>query len=182
MRISGILRVGAIAAAGLILAACTHSVKPTDAQSGMGYSDSSGNAPSSYGANSGSGYETTANGEHVNSLKAPSSQTYYFSFDSNEVRPQDEQAMTIQANYMAAHPQARIRLEGNTDSRGSREYNVGLGWRRDQAVERFFMARGVSAQQIQMVSYGKEHPAVSGDTEQAFALNRRVNLTYTNQG
>lgn len=117
-------------------------------------------------------------GETINSMKAPSNQVYYFSFDSNVVRQSDYSAIRVQAGYLAAHPNAKIRLEGNTDARGSREYNIGLGWRRDQAVAKVLEQQGVLPSQIDMVSYGKERPAVVGDNESAYHLNRRVNLVY----
>lgn len=115
---------------------------------------------------------------HVNSLYAPSHQVYYFAFNQSAVSPQDVHAATIQANYLVTHKNASVRLEGNTDDRGSREYNVGLGWRRAQAVARILKQQGVSPKQIKMVSYGKEHPAVNGNDEQAYSLNRRVELIY----
>ncbi len=87
-------------------------------------------------------------------------------------------AATIQAAYLMTHRNAHVRLEGNTDDRGSREYNVGLGWRRAQAVARILKQQGVAPSQIKMVSYGKEHPAVSGNNEEAWSLNRRVELIY----
>lgn len=114
-----------------------------------------------------------------NSTKAPENQTYYFTFNSSGLtRKIDMAAIVAQANYLAAHPDARIRLEGNTDDRGSREYNIGLGWRRDQTVESILLQHGVSKDQIKLVSYGKERPAVFGDNEAAWRLNRRVNLVY----
>lgn len=115
---------------------------------------------------------------HVNSLRAPSNQVYYFAFDQSVMSPADVKAATIQANYLVQHPQAKVRLEGNTDDRGSREYNVGLGWRRARAVKGVLLQQGVKPSQITMVSYGKEHPAVNGDSEQAWSLNRRVELIY----
>ncbi|MBS0350844.1 MAG: OmpA family protein [Proteobacteria bacterium] len=115
---------------------------------------------------------------HVNSLHAPSNQVYYFGFDQSVVSPADVRAATIQAQYLAIHHNAKVRLEGNTDDRGSREYNVALGWRRAQAVARILKQQGVAPAQIKMVSYGKEHPAVSGNTEHAWSLNRRVELIY----
>ena len=84
----------------------------------------------------------------------------------------------MQANYLASHPNAKIRLEGNTDDRGTQEYNIGLGWRRDQSVARILQQQGVSPKQIQMVSYGKLRPAVPGENEKAWGLNRRVNMVY----
>lgn len=113
-----------------------------------------------------------------NSLSAPANQTYYFAFDSSQLFPDEVKAMHVQARYLATHPYAQIRLEGNTDNRGSREYNVALGWRRDQAILHYLEQQGVSPKQVQMVSYGKERPAVLGDNRRAWALNRRVELKY----
>lgn len=124
------------------------------------------------------GYRGNAYKFYKNPMRAPANQTYYFAYDSSRMRSQDKRALRIQANYLASHPKARIRLEGNTDDRGSREYNIGLGWRRDQSVARLLEQWGVRPKQIQMVSYGKEHPVVTANNEKAWALNRRVNLIY----
>lgn len=140
--------------------------------------DNAGDAAQTYAVSQSSGYHTDANGFTVNSLQAPSNQTYYFAFDKSDIRSRDMQALDVQANYLAAHPNTHVRLEGNTDNRGSREYNVGLGWRRDQGVARILEQQGVRPNQIEMVSYGKQNPAATGDNEQAWALNRRVNLVY----
>ena len=158
----------------LMLSAC--SKKPA-ADNSAGY----GSGSETYGMNNASGYNAE-NGFKVNSLKAPSNQTYYFAFASDDVRSSDMKALLIQANYIAAHPNAVVRLEGNTDNRGSREYNIGLGWRRDQGVARILEQQGVHPNQIKMVSYGKENPAVSGNNEHAWALNRRVDFIYKNKG
>ena len=168
------ITVVAIAASSLLLLnAC--SKKPTTGEgSGAAYSDTSGVASN--------GYDTDSSGFKVNSLKAPSNQTYYFAFNSSDVRQEDMKAMLIQANYIAAHPSASVRLEGNTDNRGSREYNIGLGWHRDQSVARILEQQGVRPNQVQMVSYGKENPAVPGDNEHAWALDRRVDFIYKQKG
>lgn len=158
----------------LLLNAC--SKKPA-AGSESGASDGS----QTYGMNS-NGYGTDSDGFKINSMKAPSNQTYYFAFNQSDFRPQDMKALLIQANYIAAHANARVRLEGNTDNRGSREYNIGLGWHRDQTVARVLEQQGVRASQIQMVSYGKENPATPGDNEHAWALNRRVDFMYKQKG
>ena len=115
---------------------------------------------------------------NINPLVAPANQTYYFNFDSMAVRSADLQVIRIQANYLAIHPKAKVRLEGNTDNRGSREYNIGLGWRRDQAIVHILEQEGVAPSQLDMVSYGKEYPVVLGNNEYAWQLNRRVNLIY----
>ena len=88
------------------------------------------------------------------------------------------EAIRIQAKYIAAHTSAKVRLEGNTDNRGSQEYNIGLGWWRDQAVAHLLRQGGVTPKQIDMISYGKERPVITGNNESVWSLNRRVNLIY----
>lgn len=105
-------------------------------------------------------------------------QTYYFDFDRSKILADAIVSIKAQADYLIAHPDARVRLEGNTDNRGSREYNIALGWRRDQTVQHIMLQDGVAPKQIVMLSYGKERPAVVGDNEAAWAKNRRVNLIY----
>jgi peptidoglycan-associated lipoprotein len=102
----------------------------------------------------------------------------YFDFDSAVIKGQGVEVVAAHAKYLAANPQARVRLEGNTDERGSREYNIGLGDRRAQAVRRALLLQGVSEGQITTVSYGEERPADPGHDEAAWAKNRRVELVY----
>jgi peptidoglycan-associated lipoprotein len=104
--------------------------------------------------------------------------TIYFDFDSASIRPEYAQAIAAHAKYLAENPGIAIRLEGHTDERGSREYNIGLGERRSQAVRRALMLQGVSGDQISTVSYGEERPAVTGSDEEAWAMNRRVEIVY----
>jgi peptidoglycan-associated lipoprotein len=106
--------------------------------------------------------------------------TIYFEFDSSELRPQDTEIVTRHALQLAQNPSARVRLEGHADERGSREYNIGLGERRAQAVRRLLLVQGATAAQISTVSFGEERPAVEGSTEEAYAQNRRVEIRYTN--
>ena len=114
----------------------------------------------------------------INPLVAPTNQTYYFDLDNTRLHPMDLKAILVQANYLAMHSTAKVCLEGNTDNRGSREYNIGLGWRQDQAVARILEQEGVAPKQIDLVSYGKERPAVMGNSEDTWRLNRRVSLIY----
>ncbi len=104
--------------------------------------------------------------------------TIYFDFDKSEIKSQYEPIIAAHAKTLIANPGLRIRLEGNTDDRGSREYNIGLGARRAQAVRRALMLQGVSDSQIETVSYGAERPAVEGDNPEAWAMNRRVDMVY----
>ena len=102
----------------------------------------------------------------------------YFDFDSAVIKGQGIDVVAAHAKYLAANPQARVRLEGNTDERGSREYNIGLGDRRAQSVRRSLLLQGVSEGQLTMVSYGEERPADPGHDEAAWAKNRRVEIVY----
>ncbi len=103
----------------------------------------------------------------------------YFDFDKSDIRPEFAAVITGNAQFLTAHPGAKLKLEGNTDERGTREYNIGLGERRAQAVRRALMLQGVSENQLTTVSFGAERPAVEGDDEGAWAKNRRVELVYT---
>jgi peptidoglycan-associated lipoprotein len=102
----------------------------------------------------------------------------YFDFDRSEIRAEFDGMLAAHARYLANNPNARVRLEGHTDERGSREYNIGLGERRAQAVRQVLLLQGATADQISTVSYGEERPAVLGSDEEAWSQNRRVELVY----
>ncbi|HEX7081284.1 MAG TPA: peptidoglycan-associated lipoprotein Pal [Gammaproteobacteria bacterium] len=102
----------------------------------------------------------------------------YFEFDQSDVPAQFNDMLAAHGQYLASHPDARLRLEGHADERGSREYNIGLGERRAQAVRRILMLQGASAEQLSTVSYGEERPVALGSDEEAYRLNRRVELVY----
>jgi peptidoglycan-associated lipoprotein len=102
----------------------------------------------------------------------------YFDFDKSDIRPEFAAVVTTNAQNLTSHPGLKVKLEGSTDERGTREYNIGLGERRAQAVRRALMLQGVSAGQITTVSFGAERPAAEGDDESAWAKNRRVELVY----
>ncbi len=168
-----------IALSALALAGCQ---KPSSTQGGASRLAGSPQAQAQ-GLSDGAGYQAMKphydrDGKVINPLQAPANQTYYFAFDSNRVVSADYRAIRIQAAYLAAHPNAKVRLEGNTDSIGSREYNIALGWRRDQAIAHVLTQFGARPSQLDMVSYGKEQPAVAGDDERARRLNRRVSMVY----
>jgi peptidoglycan-associated lipoprotein len=102
----------------------------------------------------------------------------YFDFDKSEIRPEFADVVSAHARNLTGHPNLKMKLEGNTDERGTREYNIGLGERRAQAVRRALMLQGVAESQVTTVSFGAERPAVEGDDESAWAKNRRVELVY----
>lgn len=102
----------------------------------------------------------------------------YFNFDSSEILPESQTIIAANARTLASNPRIITQLEGHTDERGSREYNIALGERRASAVRQAMVAMGVPPQQIRTVSYGEERPAAPGQSEQSYALNRRVEIVY----
>lgn len=104
----------------------------------------------------------------------------YFDFDQSELRAEYADLLAQHARRLADNPRINVRLEGHADERGSREYNIGLGERRSQAVRRMLLIQGARAGQISTVSFGEERPAALGSDEEAYALNRRVEIKYLN--
>ena len=109
-----------------------------------------------------------------------SQRVIYFDFDNSDIRPEFVDVVAAHGRFLAANPALRVRLEGHTDERGSREYNIALGERRSQTVRRALALQGVKESQIATVSYGAERPAVAGSDESAYTKNRRVELFYIN--
>ncbi len=102
----------------------------------------------------------------------------YFDFDRSDIRPEYASLISSHAKYLAGSSGVRIRVEGHTDERGSREYNIALAERRSQAVRRALMLQGAGDAQLTTVSYGEERPAAAGSDESAYEKNRRVELVY----
>ncbi len=104
----------------------------------------------------------------------------YFDFDQSDLKPAYADLLARHANRLSNNLRTQVRLEGHADERGSREYNIGLGERRSQAVRRMLLIQGASASQIATVSFGEERPASMGSDENSYALNRRVEIKYLN--
>lgn len=102
----------------------------------------------------------------------------YFDFDESAILPQYVDMLNAHAEFLAANPNQMVVLEGHADERGTREYNLGLGERRAKQVSTFLQIKGVSAAQIDTVSYGEEKPLALGSTESSYAQNRRVQIVY----
>jgi peptidoglycan-associated lipoprotein len=102
----------------------------------------------------------------------------YFDYDKSDIRQEFVPVLAAHAKYLNANTQRKVRLEGHTDERGSREYNIGLGERRAQQVRRALMLQGVGDGQIITVSYGEERSAATGNDEEVYAKNRRVEIGY----
>lgn len=103
----------------------------------------------------------------------------YFAFDRSEIPAAAYDSLKAHAGHLAANGNARLRLEGHADERGTPEYNVALAERRGKAVQQFLVLNGAKASQLEMISYGEEKPAVLGSDELSWAKNRRVELVYT---
>lgn len=172
-----------LAAAALLLAACAHSPTMPNAGSTSSAIQGNGSGAQSAGAAGASSTESGgAKGAAASPAVTPSSlhRTIHFAFNSSVIDSTGTAIVAANAKYLVAHPSAHVRLEGNTDERGSPEYNIGLGWRRAEAVRQAMLLQGVSASQMTMVSYGAERPVDPAHNEAAWAKNRRVDIVYLN--
>lgn len=147
-----------------------------DAASTAGTAGAGAGANGAYGAGSGSGFA-------AGSLDDPSSplsqRKIYFGLDRYDVSDEYRALVEAHAGYLRSSPSAAVTLEGHTDERGSREYNIALGERRSNAVRDLLVALGASATQITTVSYGEEKPASDCHDESCWSQNRRVEIVYT---
>jgi len=102
----------------------------------------------------------------------------YFDYDSFTLKPEFQGAIEAHARFMAANKARKMAIEGHTDERGGREYNLALGQKRAETVRRALGLLGVTDAQVEAVSFGKEKPAATGSSEEAMAKNRRAELSY----
>ncbi|GAA5252080.1 peptidoglycan-associated lipoprotein Pal [Candidatus Rickettsia kedanie] len=98
----------------------------------------------------------------------------WFAFDSSSLSPKAKEELERQACWLSKHPEVKATVEGHCDERGTREYNLGLGERRAEAAKKFLAHKGIDHSRLNTISYGKDRPAMMGNTEEAFAYNRRV--------
>jgi len=110
--------------------------------------------------------------------RAPVERVIYFDYDQSELRSEYLDIIAQHGRYLAQTPAGRVRLEGHTDERGTREYNIALGERRAKSVARMLQLQGVSSAQVRTVSYGEELPVDEAHNSSAWAKNRRVNIIY----
>lgn len=124
----------------------------------------------------------TAKSAGANPLKDPanilSKRSVYFDYDSNLVKDEFKPLITAHAKYLSQNRSAQVTVQGNTDERGSREYNIALGQRRADAVKQMMQLLGAQATQIETVSFGEEKPRAQGEDEKAYAENRRADIVY----
>ncbi len=168
----------ALAAAALLFAGCsstgTRDEGATAGGGGAQVVDGGGGAQTS-GASQGGAWQGNPL-DDPNSLL--SQRKVYFDFDKSDIRPEYIDLLRAHAEYLVSHPLVKLTIEGHCDERGSREYNIGLGERRANAVKRFLEAEGVDPAQLNTISYGEERPEAFGHNEAAWSKNRRAVLVY----
>jgi len=164
-----------LVAAAFSVTACSKS-STRDGASSTAAGSTAGGGSSTTGSGAGGGIAVSA--LEAEQQRLMSQLVVYFDYDQAEIKPEFNALIAAHGQYLAKNAAATLRLEGHTDERGSREYNIGLGERRAQSVRRALLLQGASANQITTVSYGEERPAATGSTEEAWRLNRRVELVY----
>jgi peptidoglycan-associated lipoprotein len=146
------------------LGACSSVDKKTDGAGGKG------------GSGAGSGSRPAASSswsDYTSKTKNGYSDRVFFSYDRHDLNAEARQTIEAWSRWLRAHPDATILVEGHTDERGTREYNLALGARRATAVKNYLTALGTSGRRLRTISYGKERPSVAGSTERSWSENRR---------
>ncbi len=167
----------ALAAITIVVAGCSQKTLPDPEPTDATYGGTDAGA-STTGAGGGDPYGGEEFGMDPSAGELAS--VILFEFDSSEVRFEDQDTVIRHARQLTENPGWRVRLEGHADERGSREYNIGLGERRSQAVRQMLLIQGVGADQISTVSFGEERPVAFGSSEDDYAQNRRVEFKYSN--
>jgi len=167
MQITNVSKISMVVLLSVFMTACSSS--NTDGAATEAGAGSGANA-------SGAGNQTQLSQAELERQAALAKKVFYFEFDRSDLSAEDRAALVHHADNLKANPNMRIRLEGHADERGTREYNLALGERRSQAVERYLQVQGVSANQMEIISYGEEMPADTATTEAAYSRNRRVEM------
>lgn len=173
MRATHLFKIAALTLSMSALVACgshKHGTGPGAGYAGGAQTEGLGSSGSFPGAGAGEIDQRT--GEKKN--------TVYFGYDQSTIPAKYMGVIEANAHYLKAHPNAKVRLEGHTDPRGSREYNIGLGQRRGVSVKEHMEMMGVHAHQMVVVSFGKERLASPGSSEEDYRLDRRVEIIYEN--
>ena len=179
MKTSTLLRLAAVGVAVTAIAACTPR-RPVDSAAGD-------TAPPATGPQYPTAPTGPVDGGDLGASTPGSEQDFvvnigdriYFDLDSYEVRPDAYPRLDAQVAWLQRYPQVTVRIEGNADERGTREYNFALGARRASAVRDYLVSRGVAASRIDTVSYGKERPIDPGSSEDAWSRNRNGHTAIT---
>ncbi len=161
----------------LVLAACS-STKPEAPQAPMASETPAPSASLPKAASAVAKVEVSPFDDPASPL---SRKSVFFEFDKYTISPADQVIVTAHAKYISTHSTAKVRLEGNADERGGREYNLALGQKRADAVKKSLVLLGASEASVESVSFGKEKPVDFSHNEDAWAKNRRVDIKYTSR-
>ena len=189
MKRLGMVRYVAMLAVAVVLAGCGSSVKLDDVAvedksgtpvAGMGAGQAGAGAGGAGGGVAGTAIapvDLTRQGNNTAAVPA-GARIVYFDYDSFVIKPEFQAVIENNARFLRADRNRKVNIEGHTDDRGGREYNLALGQKRAEAVRRALGLSGVPDAQMEAVSFGKEKPAVQGTDEAAMAQNRRAELSY----
>lgn len=171
---SGLMNKLLITAALVTLGACSSGVKLDDVSSAGTNGTGTGQATDPRAVQ-----QVNVGGDPLNDPNSPlARRSIYFDLDSYSVNPEYQSVVNEHAKYLMANQGRRVLVQGNTDERGTSEYNLALGQKRAEAVRRALTLQGVSESQIEAVSLGKEKPKAQGHDEAAWAENRRADIVY----
>jgi peptidoglycan-associated lipoprotein len=168
----------ALAAFALLVAGCSTPV-PLDANRDVPVESRTGTAPGAAGSGTGSGTQAQSQVATVDLNRSPTAAApaiVYFDYDSFAIKDEYRGVIDSTAKRLSAQRNQRVTIEGHTDERGGREYNLALGQKRAESVAKALTLLGVADNQIEAVSFGKERPAVQGSDEAAWAKNRRAEI------
>lgn len=175
-----VLKFGVLALALAVAVGCSSKRSGDTTGSGDGALDpnasgyGSGGVDGTGGYGNGSGYGRGGSGA-MSEAQLRAITTFYFEYDSADLKPEAMASLDVHARDLKSSGK-HVVLEGHTDERGTREYNMALGERRADRVKRYLILQGVAPGQLETVSYGKERPAVQGTDEYSMSMNRRVEL------
>lgn len=172
MQLNKVLKGLMLALPVIAVAACSSHKNNNNDQTGMG-------ADGAYGAGAGqNGNMSSDEQARLQMQQLQQNNIVYFDLDKYDIRSDFAAMLDAHANFLRSNPSYKVTVEGHADERGTPEYNISLGERRANAVKMYLQGKGVSADQISIVSYGKEKPAVLGHDEAAYSKNRRAVLVY----
>jgi peptidoglycan-associated lipoprotein len=162
-----------VASSIVVLGACAGQQTKEEAQPAQPAAGAAGQQPQAGAVSSG--------GVAMNPNSILAKRSVYYDFDRSEIKAEYRPMIEAHAGYLRDHAQATVRIEGNCDERGSREYNLALGQRRADGVRKALALLGVADSRIETVSWGEEKPRAQGHDEQAWAQNRRSDIIYTHE-
>ncbi|ECM0177255.1 peptidoglycan-associated lipoprotein Pal [Salmonella enterica subsp. enterica serovar Give] len=178
MQLNKVLKGLMIALPVMAIAACSSNKNASNDGSEGGMLNGAGTGMDANGNGNGNGNMSSEEQARLQMQQLQQNNIVYFDLDKYDIRSDFAAMLDAHANFLRSNPSYKVTVEGHADERGTPEYNISLGERRANAVKMYLQGKGVSADQISIVSYGKEKPAVLGHDEAAYAKNRRAVLVY----